>query len=1119
MRTLTLQVIATILFSASLLCGQQISGSIIGVVKDSQQASVGNAKINLNNQEQGTTRDGVTGADGSFVFAQVQPGYYTLTVEATGFKKFEQKDIKVFPNDRVGLGDIVLTVGALNETVTVEAQVAAVQTASAERAGVLTGRQVTELAENGRSLFDLTRVLPGVVYTGGLGGIMANGNRSDQNNFTLDGVTNVDTGSNGGTLATTNIDMIAEMKVITNSQGAEFGRASGAQIEVVTKSGSMSFHGTGYFFHRHEDLNANSWRNNADGRPKDFYRYNTEGFNVGGPAYIPGKFNRNKDKLFFFVGIEWQGQLVPQGLHNVTVPTAAERAGDFSQTHDGGSFSPNITIFDPLNGKKPFPGNIIPKDRFNPDGVKILNWYPQPNALGKDPSYNYQTSNSNTYPRREEIYRGDYNITDKWRTYARYIRNKDETSMAYGQWNASYNIPFGPMSFGAPGWSFVTNVTTIINPTLTNEFVFGSSRNDLHITPITDAFNASKVGVSYKMPFPNADTLQLVQNWNYGGVPNAPTSGFAGTPFLNFNHTYDITDSVNKVHGTHTIKAGIYLHKSNKDQTAFTSVNGSINFGRDANKLVRWNLRDETGKPTLAAFVIRDAQGRIYPPQSKRLAPDSAFHPQVYRGEGELLTLPAGAYTVEFSRGPESRSKTSMLSVAETAAGGPLQEATFQVERWIDPANFDWWSGDHHIHGAGCAHYTRPTDGVAPQDMLRQTRGEDLKVGAVLVWGQGFDYQAQFFTGQDDPVSQPLYRVHYDVEVSGFGSHFSGHLILLGLRELIPPGAGSYEGWPTLCLNTLRWAKRQGAVCGPAHSGWGLGVESTDLPNYLLPPFDGIGANEYIVDVTHEVPGPDGTLTPAVDFLGVADSSIVSELNIWYHTLNVGFRTRIGGETDFPCGSSDRVGMGRSYVKLDGRLDYAVWCVGLRRGRAYVSDGKSHLLEFRVNDVALGEHGSEVRLAQPGTVRVHVKASALLPAAPTPSPTRPDYFWDLERARVGESRGVSVEIVVNGFPVATQALVADGTMRDLTFDVPIARSSWLAVRILHSSHTNPIWVLVGGSPVRASRRSAEWCLRGVDQCWSQKERFIAAAELDQAGTDYEHARQTYRRLLAECDVD
>ena len=130
---------------------------------------------------------------------------------------------------------------------------------------------------------------------------------------------------------------------------------------------------SGYFFHRHEGLNANSWRNNSDGRPRDFYRYNTEGFNVGGPAYIPGKFNRNRDKLFFFVGIEWQGQLVPQGLRNVTVPTALERKGDFSQTRDGGG-SP-VIITDPVT-KMPFPGNVIPADRFNTDGVKILNWYP-----------------------------------------------------------------------------------------------------------------------------------------------------------------------------------------------------------------------------------------------------------------------------------------------------------------------------------------------------------------------------------------------------------------------------------------------------------------------------------------------------------------------------------------------------------------------------------------------------------------------------------------------------------------------------------------------------------------------------------------------------------------------
>ncbi|HEY7479627.1 MAG TPA: CehA/McbA family metallohydrolase, partial [Gemmatimonadales bacterium] len=421
---------------------------------------------------------------------------------------------------------------------------------------------------------------------------------------------------------------------------------------------------------------------------------------------------------------------------------------------------------------------------------------------------------------------------------------------------------------------------------------------------------------------------------------------------------------------------------------------------------------------------------------------------------------------------------------------------------------------------AGCAHYIKPTEGVRPEDMIRHTLGEDLKVGANLTWGPGFDYQKQFFTGRDHAVSRPSHLLHYDVEVSGFGSHHSGHLVLLRLKEQIPPGGDSYLHWPTLGLNTLRWAKRQGAVCGPAHSGWGLGVDSTELPNYLVPPYNGIGANEYIVDVTHEVPGPDGSPVPAVDFLSTVDTPYAGELNIWYHTLNVGFRTRIAGETDFPCVSGDRVGMGRSYVKLDGPLEYPAWCEGLRRGRAYVSEGKSHLLELRVNEVPVGERRSELRLRRAGTVRVKLKAAGLLPERPgSDRGLRPDFFWDLERARIGQTRNVTVEVVVNGFPVASETLVADGALRDLTFDVPIARSSWVAVRILPSSHTNPVWVLVGGRPVRVSRRSAEWCLKGVDQCWSQKERFIAAAERKQAVADYEHARRTYRRLLAECDVD
>ena len=569
------------------MLAQQISGSITGAVKDSQQAAIVGAKVTLHNPSQGTSRETQTATDGAFVFAQVQPGTYNVTVEVAGFKKFEQKDIKVSASDRLALGDLLMTVGGVNETITVEASAVQIQTASAERSGTLTTRQVTEIGLLSRSIFDLTRTLPGVISGNstsglGVGSMNVNGGRNNQNNYTLDGVTNMDTGSNGGSLASVNVDMIAEMKVITNSQPAEFGRASGAQIQVVTKSGSKDFHGTGYWFHRHEGLNANTWRNNIDNRARPYYRYNYQGFNINGPVLLPGGFNKNRDKLFFMVGIEWQEQLVPQSLTNVTVPTALERIGDFSQTHDGAGFAPNITIRDPLNAQ-PFPGNKIPTSRLNPDGVKILNWYPAPNMVGVDPNYNYQTYASNQYPRREEIYRGDYNISDKWKAYARYVRNADETKMQYGQWNASYNIPRAPMSFGAPGWSFVSNVTTVINPTLTNEFVFGSSRNDLHITPVDDTWNLSKVGVSYKMPYPNADPLGLVQNYNFGGVPNSPTSSFNGTPFKNFNHTMDFTDSVAKIAGKHTFKGGIYLHHSAKDQTAFTSVNGTIWFDRDAN--------------------------------------------------------------------------------------------------------------------------------------------------------------------------------------------------------------------------------------------------------------------------------------------------------------------------------------------------------------------------------------------------------------------------------------------------------------------------------------------------------------------------------------------------------
>jgi hypothetical protein len=352
------------------------------------------------------------------------------------------------------------------------------------------------------------------------------------------------------------------------------------------------------------------------------------------------------------------------------------------------------------------------------------------------------------------------------------------------------------------------------------------------------------------------------------------------------------------------------------------------------------------------------------------------------------------------------------------------------------------------------------------------------------------------------------------------------------------PGGDSIDHWPTLCLNTLKWAKKQGALCGPAHSGWGLQPIAEDDParngpykgsgaiksatndpfNFVIPPFNGIGANEYIVDVTHDVPGPDGKLVPAVDFLSMVDTPSLWELNIWYQTLNAGFRTRVSGETDFPCIYGERVGLGRSYVKLDGKLNYDDWCEAIRVGRNYVSDGKSHLMDFKANDVAMGEKGSELRLAQPGPVHLTARVAARLNEKRDPEIRQGDLeqkiYWDIERARIRDTRYVTVEVLMNGYAIARRAIAADGELRDVIFDVVIDRSSWVALRILPSSHTNPIWVTVGDKPVR-ERRSLEWCLKSVEQCWSQKEKLIAPRELDDARAAYEHARQVYRARLAE----
>ncbi len=520
---------------------------------------------------------------------------------------------------------------------------------------------------------------------------------------------------------------------------------------------------------------------------------------------------------------------------------------------------------------------------------------------------------------------------------------------------------------------------------------------------------------------------------------------------------------------------------------------------------IRLQVTDDDGQATIASFIFRDHLGRIHPNPSKRLAPDFFFQPQVYRRDGETIRLPDGAYEVTCTGGPEYIPELKRLDFTS----GNSRPISVRLKRWIHPAKLGWYPGDHHIHAAGCSHYVTPTEGVDPAVMMRQVEGEHLSVGCVLNWAPCYYHQKQFFTGQDDPLSTPDTLLHYDLEISGFPSSHCGHLTLLGLKEQSYPGAKRIEEWPTWNLPILQWAKAQGALTGFAHSGWGLMVKSAELPNYEMPAFDGIGANEYIVDITH--PG-------SVDFISAGDTPYIWELNIWYHTLNVGFRARISGETDFPCITDNRVGRGRLYAYVDGKLNYKSWLQSLVEGRSYVSDGKSHLMDFAANGTDVGVGGSELRLSGPGNVRVTVQAAAYLESLPesTAVPQLPydkQPYWDIERARIGKTREVSVELVWNGRPIGSQRLLADGALRKLNFNVSVKESGWMAIRILPSSHTNPIFVQVGGKPMRPLKESAQWCLEAVNQCWSQKASQISGKEIGAAKEAYEHARQTYDSLL------
>jgi hypothetical protein len=598
---------------------------------------------------------------------------------------------------------------------------------------------------------------------------------------------------------------------------------------------------------------------------------------------------------------------------------------------------------------------------------------------------------------------------------------------------------------------------------------------------------------------------------------------------------------------------------------------------------VKLSVLDHDGTPTTGRFQFVDRQGHVFPPQAKRLAPDLFFQQHIYRAHGEDVLLPPGELTMFYGRGPEYRWIKRAVTIptpgsAHSGRAGVNPEIAVRLERWIEPAARGFYSGDHHIHAAGCAHYTSPTEGVDPKDMFRQVKGEGLNVGSVLTWGPGFDHQQQFFASTPEKLSEPLTLMKYDIEVSGFGSEALGHVCLLNLKEQIYPGAIASKSWPTWTLPVLRWAKAQGAVGGYAHSGSGLQIDPAaatarlleqldtnrdgrldgseaargllpepfaaidsnhdrvlgaaelkashdraddQLPNYAIPELNSVGAQEIFVTAAHGV----------TDFISAMDTDRIREWNAWYHLMNAGLPVKASGETDFPCMSGTRVGQGRSYVQLgkQTRLDYARFIEGIARGRSYVSDGYAHAFDFGVNGKSSGD---ELQLAVPGKVTVNAKV-AFSPETPLESAYGGAipvggrrYVGDTIIKRDTQSldpvyqRGQRlVEVVVNGRVVASREVAADGREHAVDFSVSIERSSWVAVRQFPQLHTNPVNVRVAGKPIRASRKCAQWALACIEQLWRVRARRMSPSDRADAEKAYEEARAIYRRIEAESPAE
>ena len=603
---------------ASNLPAQSIYATLTGVVSDPSQALVAQASVKLRDQQSGSLRDTVTNNEGYYTFVSVPPGTYELTVEQKGFDRAKLSGITLGGGDKRNV-NVTLKVGSATETVEVSSAVdQVVPVDSGEKSSTLTSKELQNFVSVGSNAAEFIKIMPGFGISNGTSnkssfsgetiGINGNGDGGSQSplnnaysynglpsnslDITADGAHVSDPGCNCATPVNPNSDMISEFKVLTSNFSAENQKVP-AVISSVAKSGGKDFHGSGFFYARNYAMNANDWLFNKNGQTQPQNKYYYPGGTVGGPVLIPGtKFNRNRDKLFFFTGYEYFYQVLDTGLLRSTVPTAGEIGGNFSAAEI--AKEGNITA----SGGPPgaltaanmamYPGGIIPQSVLDPNMQALMKLYPQPNANpNTNGGFNYVQAENFNQNSVQWLSRVDYNISDSTKLFVRYNLQRETQQFPVGLWwRQNDQVPYPTPVLGKNKSDSITaSVTHVFSPSMTNEFVFGYTYIGFpNVFQDPSKVDRSKVGYNYKGLYKNG----VPQIPSFGGLgwtnqeasvvfnPGGFEAGGASQGLYADKWLPSFSDTVSKVWGTHTIKAGVFWEWIRNSQPANNSTNGQL---------------------------------------------------------------------------------------------------------------------------------------------------------------------------------------------------------------------------------------------------------------------------------------------------------------------------------------------------------------------------------------------------------------------------------------------------------------------------------------------------------------------------------------------------------------